>query len=104
MTDDANRSAAERAPSRDPAAHLGLPDVDEDAGDAWAADPAARARETPFLDNSNANPEIAARAAGPWPASEEAPAAEDRSTEDAFQEPGLRPSPGDATATNEGPG
>ena len=95
---------AERAPSRDPAAHVGLPDLDEDAGGAAAADPNARSRFEPFLDNANANLEIAARAAGPWPAGGEAPAAEDRATEDAVGGDGLRPESGPPGDTDEGPG
>jgi hypothetical protein len=101
----AHREPAQRrqdAPSRDPEAHWGIPDVDEDAGDAPSAAPEVRERFEPFIDSANQNPEFAARAAGPWPSSEEAPAAADRSSEDAMEERGLQPRTGPPGDNGEG--
>jgi len=109
MTDDTfepdaegRLSADEIAPSRDPDAAFGLPDVDQDGGDDPLAAPGASAGVKPFIDASNQNPGIAARAAGPWSADEEAPKGQDTSSEDAFTERALAPRPGpDENLTSE---
>jgi hypothetical protein len=83
MTDPEGRLPGELAPSRDPDARRPLPDVDADAreerpeglGEGLA----------PFLDAANQNPEVAPRAAGRLPAGDAAPAAVDRSPEDASE-------------------
>jgi hypothetical protein len=64
-----------------------MPDADEDARE----ERPERAGVEPFLDMSNQNPEVAPRAAGPWPGSDAAPPAADRSTEDAADARGLAP-------------
>src|SRR5688500_1938949 len=87
MTDEQGRAPGERAPSRDPDAHWAIPDADEDAREQRPD----RAGVEPFVDMSNQNPEVAPRAAGPWPDSDAAPPAADRSTEDAADAPGLAP-------------
>jgi hypothetical protein len=96
MTDDdeGRLNPSELAPSRDPEARFGLPDFDEDAGDEPTASPDVRARFEPFIDAANQDPEMASRAAGPWPASDEAPKAADTASEDAITQRGLRPRPG----------
>jgi hypothetical protein len=93
---------SERAPSRDPDARFGLPDVDQDAGDEATAGPEVRDRFDAFTDNSNQNPGVAGRAAGPWPSSDAAPRGVDSASEGFRDEHGLRPRPGaDADQTSE---